>query len=270
LYEFRENWYYLRMTPTTGLQHDFFRRLDYPWHLGRLFDYLPDTYFYSKDSNGRFMMTNEAIAKMLGARNAAEMIGKSDHDYTPSDLADQYVAEDHRVMRSGTPVINQAWIASDSRGALKWCLSTKIPLFGDGGRVIGVAGTMQDVREARMSLKPYHEMESVMAEVFARYSEKIDVPALARLTHLSLSQFERRFKKLFQMTPQQFVLRVRIHAACRLLVSTRESAARIALQTGFYDQSYFIKQFQKQMGITPVAYRKKYSEGIPPAEIAMD
>jgi PAS domain S-box-containing protein len=250
-------------------QRDFVGRLDSPWHLGRLFDYLPDTYFYAKDAQGRFVMTNEAIAAMLGAKNADEMIGKTDHDYTPCDLADQYVAEDRLVMESRRPVVNQVWLASDNRGGLKWCLSSKIPLLGDGGKVIGIAGAMQDVREAGLFLKPYHEMEQIVAEVLARYSEKIDIPALARLAHLSVSQFDRRFKRLFLMTPQQFVLRVRIHAACRLLVSTRESATQIANRTGFYDQSYFIKQFQKSLGVTPAAYRRKYQQGMPPEELGL-
>jgi PAS domain S-box-containing protein len=251
------------MRQNNNFQRDFFRWLDSPWHLGQLLDFLPDTYFYAKNDKGQFVMTNEAIAKMLGARNAAEMIGKTDRDYTPCDLADQYVAEDRRVMQSGKPAVNQAWLAYDSHGSLKWCLSSKIPLFGDGGKVVGIAGAMQDIHEVGLFLKPYHEMEQVMAEVFARYSEKIEILSLARLAHLSLSQFDRRFKHLFQMTPQQFVLRVRIHAASRLLVSTRESAAQIAFQTGFYDQSYFIKQFQKLMGITPVAYRRKYPNVLP-------
>jgi PAS domain S-box-containing protein len=259
----------MRMRRKTDLRHVFFGRLDCPWHLAMLFDYLPDTYFYAKNAKGQFVMTNEAMVKMHGARNAEDMIGKTDHDYSPSDLADQYVAEDRRVMRSRRPVVNQAWIVSNFRGELKWYLSSKIPLFGDGGHVIGIAGAMQDIREARLSLKPYHEMEQVVAEVFARYSEKIEIPSLARLAHLSLSQFDRRFKHLFQMTPQQFVLRVRIHAACRLLVSSRDSAAKIASQTGFYDQSYFIKQFQKSMGATPLAYRRKYRT-LPPPDTEID
>jgi PAS domain S-box-containing protein len=245
-------------------QRDFIFRLDGPWQFSTLFDHLPDTYFYAKDTHGRFVMTNEAIAAMLGAKNAIEMIGRTDRDYTPRDLADQYVDEDQLVMESRRPIVNQAWLSSDRHGRLKWCLSSKIPLFGDGGKVIGIAGAMQDVCEAGLFLKPYHEMERIVADMLARYSEKIEIPELARLAHLSVSQFDRRFKKLFLMTPQQFLLRIRIHAACRLLVSTSESAAQIAIRTGFYDQSYFIKQFQKSMGVTPAAYRRKYHFGTPP------
>ena len=246
------------MKQTESLRRDFCRRLDCPWHLSQLFDYLPDTYFYAKNAEGRFVMVNEAMATMFGGRSAEEMVGKTDYDFSPRDLADQYVAEDRRVMEGGKPIVHQAWLVSDHRGEIKWYLSSKIPLFGDGGKVIGIAGAMRDIAKAGPFLKPYHEMEQVTAHVFAHYSEKIEVPGLARLVHLSQSQFDRRFKHLFQITPQQFLLRVRIHAACRLLVSTQESAAQIAQQTGFYDQSYFTKQFQRQTGLTPSAYRRKY------------
>jgi len=246
------------MTQAKSLQRDFCRQWDCPWHLSQLFDCLPNTCFYAKDLQGRFIMVNGAFAALFGAKGEDDMVGKTDHDFSPRDLADQYVAEDRRVIQTGQPLVHQAWLISDHRGAIQWYLSSKIPLFGHGGEVIGIAGVMHDIAEAGLSLKPYHEMEQVTSYVLAHYSEKIEIPMLARLAHLSVSQFDRRFKRLFQMSPQQFLLRVRVHAACRHLISTRESAAQIATKTGFYDQSYFTKQFQRRMGVTPTAYRRKY------------
>ena len=97
-----------------------------------------------------------------------------------------------------------------------------------------------------------------------RYEEKIDFRHLARLVPLSISQFDRRFKRLFQLTPQQFLLRVRLNAACQMLASTDRSILQIALRTGFYDQSYFTKHFRRQMGMTPTAYRRKYHRELSP------
>ncbi len=246
------------MPPIESLPSDFWRRLDRPWQLGQLFDYLPDTYFYAKNVDGRFVMVNEAFARMYGSCEAAEMVGHTDYDFAPRDLADAYVDEDQRVMVSAAPVIHQAWLVPNARGTIQWYLSSKIPLFGDEGKVLGIAGTMRDVQAAGFFLKPYREMEQVTAHVLANYASRIEMPYLAQLAHLSLSQFDRRFKRLFQMTPQQFLLRVRIHAACRRLVSGSDSVAQIAQQTGFYDQSYFTRQFQRQMGMTPAVYRRRY------------
>ncbi|MBN2580473.1 MAG: AraC family transcriptional regulator [Pirellulales bacterium] len=243
----------------------FFERLANPWDLGLLFDYLPDTYFYAKNAQGRFVMANRALARLLAASNPEAMIGKTDYDFSPRDLADQYVAEDRRVMETLKPVTFQAWLIPNHRGTLKWFLSSKIPLFGRNGKVIGIAGAMRDVEKAGDVLASYRRLEPVLTHLFTRYEAKIDFHRLARLVPLSLSQLDRRFKRLFQLSPQQFLQRVRVHAACRMLSSTDQRISQIALQIGYYDQSYFTKQFQRRTGMTPLAYRRKYrkKEDIP-------
>ncbi len=44
-------------------------------------------------------------------------------------------------------------------------LSSKIPLMGDGGQVIGIAGAMRDVEKAGLFLEPYREMEGCSVRV---------------------------------------------------------------------------------------------------------
>ncbi len=136
------------MKPGNAFQRRFVARLDRPWDLGQLFDYLPDTYFYAKNLRGQFVMVNRALATMSGGCEPDEMIGKTDYDFSPRDMADQYVAEDHRVIETRKPVTRQAWLIADHRGALKWYLSSKIPLFNRAGKVIGIAGAMRDVEKA--------------------------------------------------------------------------------------------------------------------------
>jgi PAS domain S-box-containing protein len=253
----------MRMAFSDAFRRRFFQQLANPWDLSLLFDYLPDTYFYAKNLREQFVGVNRALAVLMGVSNPEDMIGKTDHDFAPRDMADQYVAEDRRVIRTREPVIHQAWLIPDHRGALKWYLSSKIPLFDSRGRVIGIAGAMRDVERASELLAPYREMEAVLNHLLTRYEEKIDFRQLARTVPLSISQFDRRFKRLFQLTPQQFLLRVRLNAACQMLTSTDRSVLQIALSTGFYDQSYFTKHFRRQMGMTPTSYRRKYHREMP-------
>ncbi len=254
----------MRMRLASTFQRRFIERLDRPWDLGQLFDYVPDTYFYAKNVRGQFIMVNRAAAAMLGGCDPEAMIGKTDHDFSPRDMADQYVAEDRRVIQTRRPVTYQAWLIPDHRGVLKWYLSSKIPLFDKAGKVIGIAGAMRDVEKASDLLAPYQEMEAVVTYLLTRYAEKIDFRQLARLVPLSISQLDRRFKRLFQLTPQQFLLRVRMNAACQMLTSTDRSISDISLRVGFYDQSCFTKLFRRQMGATPTAYRRKYHRGLSP------
>lgn len=235
-----------------------FRQLHNPRQLGDLFDYLPEVYFYVKDADSRFVAANQRVYSMCGLRSEKEIIGRSDYDFFPRHLCDQYVQEDRQVMIGRVPLPNQVWLVPDHAGQLKWFLSTKIPLLGVRGQAIGLAGTMRDFDRVESVLQPYQELEEVLAFVLKHYGDRIEVRQLADRVHLSISQFDRKFKSLFQMTPQQYILRVRINAACQLLTGGNLSVARVALETGFYDQSYFTKQFGKQMGMTPLAYRKSY------------
>ncbi len=240
------------------LQRHFFERLADSLALTPLFDYLPEVYAYVKDRRSRFMKVNEPLWRLRGFKAEDEMIGLSDLNIHAKHLADQYIAEDRRVMRSRLPLPNQIWLVPGKGDELKWFISSKIPLFDTRRRIIGIAGVMRNLEKAESLIRPYREMDEAITHVLNHYDEPIEVARLADLSHLSVSQFDRRFKRLYQMTPTQYVVRVRINAACQALTTSDRSVAEIAQACGFYDQSYFTKQFRKQLGQTPTEYRARY------------
>ncbi|MFM8633538.1 MAG: PAS domain-containing protein, partial [Planctomycetia bacterium] len=107
-----------------------------------LFDALPEVQLFVKDRESRFVRFNRAWLAFHGCRSAADAISKSDYDFHPPALADQYVAEDQRVMRSGKPLRDQPWLVADHTGMPQWYLCTKIPLVDSAGRVSGIAGIL--------------------------------------------------------------------------------------------------------------------------------
>ncbi len=244
-------------------QREFFKKLTPPWQLGQLFEYLPNTYFSVKNPGGQYVLVNHAMARLRGATEPAELVGKTVYDFCPRDMADQFEDDDHRILVTGQPVRHQSWLSPDSRGKLRWYLTSKVPLLGDGGSVVGLAAVNVDVEKAGTLLAPYRQMERVLDHLFQHYNERIDFRRLAGLIPLSISQFDRRFKAIFQLAPQQFLLRVRLNAAREMLVSSDKSVSQIALRAGFCDQSYFTKQFCRQTGMTPLAYRRKYGRTPP-------
>jgi AraC-like DNA-binding protein len=253
----------MRMIDGHRIQQRFFEKLEGGLTLAPLFEYLPEVYLYVKDRQSRFVKVNEPLWRLRGCVAESEMIGLSDHDMHPQYLADQYTAEDRRVMRSGRALPNQIWLVPGAGTELKWFISSKIPLFDAQRRVIGIAGVMRDLQKAESLIRPYREMDEAIAFVLRHYDEPIEVRRLAELAHLSVSQFDRRFKRLYQMTPMHYVLRVRINAAAEALMSSDRSVAEIALACGFYDQSYFTKQFRRQFAQTPTAYRERYRDTKP-------
>jgi AraC-like DNA-binding protein len=86
------------------------------------------------------------------------------------------------------------------------------------------------------------------------YAEGVRVQALAELAGLSIAQLERHFRRVFQLTPQQVLTKLRIEAAMRLLHS-EETVAAIGMACGFVDQSAFARQFKATVGMSPRVYR---------------
>jgi len=95
--------------------------------------------------------------------------------------------------------------------------------------------------------------------IHGRYAESLLVRDLAAEAGLSRSQFERQFVHLFGTTPREYLVRVRVYAACRLLVETDDNVTQIAMQTGFYDHSHFCRTFRRIMGISPGLFRRRHA-----------
>jgi AraC-like DNA-binding protein len=225
--------------------------------LQQLFNYLPGVYFVVKSSDGRVMMANEVAARLCGFEHESDMVGKTDYEIFSKDRADNYVKDDQLVLEAGESIIDRVEMAPDPNNSINWFVTTKIPLYSHEDEIIGLACIARNMTDAYEKLRPYAEMNEVLEYVRENYARPISVDELAHIAALSPSQFERRFKKVFDITPTKHVLNVRIRAACNLLTSTNDTIASIALDSGFYDHSHFIRGFKKVMGISPSAYRSE-------------
>lgn len=85
-----------------------------------------------------------------------------------------------------------------------------------------------------------------------------DVAAECRLTP---SHFARSFRRSTGIAPHEYLSRLRIDEAKRLMTTTRLPLADIALICGFGDQSYFTRVFSRSVGTSPGAWRRARSEG---------
>ena len=224
-----------------------------------LFDVVPNTYFYIKDRNRRFLWMNELLRQHLGEKGMEDCVGKHDSDFFSSDLVFLYHQEDDAVIESRRPLLNQPWIVPKRKGQFQWFLSSKIPLFDADGSVVALAGIMRNLVHEFEIAHPFAEMRAVVDHIVEHHSERIEIESLASLVFLSPRQFERRFRSLFQMSPGEFILKVRIDAALRLLMESGLSITHIALQCGFFDNSHFTRLFKKKMGVSPLQFRKKFS-----------
>ena len=240
-----------------ALQSTILGSLDSGRCLADVFGDAPDLYFYVKDRDFRFVMCNRALLDRLGVEDEEEMIGRDDYAYFDRSVADHYREEDEEVFKTRDPVTNRVWLVPNANGALTWYLSSKYPLFDRDGTLTGLAGLMRDCSEAGSLLGPYRNLSTAIEFISRHFDQPITVGELAAMSHLSISQFERSFRRHFKVTPMKYVNQVRLDAAARLLAEGDQSIASIAQATGFYDHSYFTKQFRAAKGMSPSAYRKQ-------------
>jgi len=223
-----------------------------------MFDNMPNIYFYIKDVHRRFFWMNVSLRRLLGEKEETGFLGKTDSDYFSPDLVFLYRREDDGVIATRSPVLNQPWFVPGCNDKQKWFLSSKIPLMDDHGNALAIAGLMRNLEHEYESMNPMNEMKSVIDYIFIHYHEKISVDTLASLVFLSPRQFERRFHDLFHVSPSDFILKIRIDTAIRLLIESKDSITKIAQHCGFYDNSYFTRQFRKMMNLSPLQFRQKY------------
>ena len=113
----------------------------------------------SKIPQGRFMLANLAVARQMGFSSPDEIIGKSDFDLFPHELAARYRAEEEEMIRSGRGLFNHEGPTVDAskRGKNRWVSTTKVILRDSRGKVTGFIGLGRDITERK-------RMEEVLAQ----------------------------------------------------------------------------------------------------------
>lgn len=115
--------------------------------LQTLMDHLPDVIFI-KDRLGRFLLTNPALNRLYGCQSSAELVGKTDFNFTPVEVAEHFAEDDRRVMNSGKPLIDREESNIGPNGEV-WMLTSKIPLRDADGTVIGLVGIGRDITKLK-------------------------------------------------------------------------------------------------------------------------
>jgi AraC-like DNA-binding protein len=221
-----------------------------------LFDFLEDVVFWVKDRAGRYRWVNAANFLALGLNRREDVIGKTDFDLLPRHIAAQFRADDDRVL-TGQAIANRVELIGGFDHTARWSVTFKLPLRDARGRIVGTAGITRPLKthgEEWRSLP----LGEIIAFIRDRFREPLDNSQLAKVAGLSQRTFERRFRRSYGLSPQQYIKLVRVRTACHALVHTDQSVARIAAEHGFADQSYFTREFREVIGRTPRDYRQSF------------
>jgi transcriptional regulator GlxA family with amidase domain len=96
------------------------------------------------------------------------------------------------------------------------------------------------------------------------YAKLLDVPALARIAHVSPAHFSRTFRTTFGETPHRYLQRRRVERAMFLLRETDRSVTDICFEVGFGSPGTFSRTFRAIVGRPPRTYRREAAPtGVP-------
>ncbi|MCA9138242.1 MAG: PAS domain-containing protein, partial [Planctomycetales bacterium] len=138
---------------------------------------VPDL-IYVKDRAGRFITANAALVNLLGLNSPDDLTGKTDYDFSPPEMACNYVTDDQNVMRTGEPLLDREESHHGDDGTPLWLLTTKVPLRGQDGEVIGVVGIGHDITERKK-----FEKELLEAKDIADKANRAKSDFLANMSH---------------------------------------------------------------------------------------
>jgi len=116
--------------------------------LRTMIDLIP-AFIYAKDAKSRFTAANKLVANRMGVE-PADLIGKTDFDFFPREMAEKFFADEQALIESGEPLIDCEEIAFDKiTGMNRVILTSKMPLRDANGNLTGIVGTGFDITERK-------------------------------------------------------------------------------------------------------------------------
>jgi len=133
--------------------------------LRALIDNVPD-FMWVKDVNSRFVMANSSVARLFGVETQECLLGKTDFDFFPVEMANSFYEDEQQIVRSGQGLFNLEEEPKDSQGNDVHVLTTKVPLREGKGQVTGIACVGRDISERKKNEDALRRAEGKYRGIF--------------------------------------------------------------------------------------------------------
>ncbi len=117
-----------------------------------------------------------------------------------------------------------------------------------------------------LTLEEMHSSHKVLTvfpaiqHISSCYGDKLDIPALAEMCHISPTHFRRLFHAVMGTGPLEYINHARIHAACRQLLTDHAPVGEIAKNCGFATLSSFNRTFRQLFSASPSQWKKEHAQ----------
>lgn len=126
------------------------------------------------------------------------------------------------------------------------------------GRMIELGGKPGDRTKLESPQGVY--VKQAMLFIMSNYPEKIKIDALAAQIGITRNYLTKSFQKELGVSPQEFLINIRMERAAELLTSTSLPVNEVAAKVGYSDALAFSKKFKEEYNLSPKSYRETKPE----------
>jgi diguanylate cyclase (GGDEF)-like protein/PAS domain S-box-containing protein len=156
-----------------GLRQALGQRADERISLQVLIDQVPD-FLFVKDLQGRFVIANGAIGGGYGRPRPGDLLGLTDFDLHPANVAQRFFDIEQSIMQTGKSMIDMQEVIVSPAGTKKWLSTTKVPLHNDQHRIVGLVGIGRDIT-ARKQAEDFRNGQANILEMIATNAKLEDI-----------------------------------------------------------------------------------------------
>jgi AraC-like DNA-binding protein len=209
------------------------------------------------------VQADPGFVAMLGATKVEDVLGRTDADFFPPEIAARFTEDDRAVMTTGEPLLQQIEPVPRPDRTFEWRTVTKVALRDADHQVIGIAGVTCLIHGENTACHP--GIFAIMEHIGTHYGQSLTMDDFAKLADLSPRTIERHFDQTFKTSPLRYLNTVRLRAARHLLLTTDDAVSDIAAACGFCDQSHMTALFTQNFGTTPRRYRATHRRAVAPS-----
>ncbi len=116
--------------------------------------------------------------------------------------------------------------------------------------------TLENISNTTINLQTKEQLKQLRLQLSLYYDKRWDISSMAKFINLSPSYLYATYKKYYGISPMQDLIAIRMQHALTLLNGTNKTINEISEILGYPNSSHFIRQFTKNMGISPNRYRQ--------------